>query len=116
MTELTKAEKCKLIAEALGIKVVIIDDCCFEQPPEYLTIQCGPCYDPYRYDAQAMEVVKEFRLDILSYENGIYEVTKTVTAINSDISTIYPQSEDLNTAIVECAVQAIQAGWSKGNE
>jgi hypothetical protein len=105
---MTDLEMTRLCAEAMGCKI-------FDNKKLFLTqdeigslhvalprsLGLPAVYDPLRDDAQAMELVKEWTLDI-SYLSGSHKWSVTCLGWKDAIGKDY----NLNRAIVSCVAQA----------
>ena len=97
---MTDLEMTKFAAEAMGYKVVYPND---DKLPVCIRIRRGvksSVYNPLHIDAQAMALVKKFRLWIQSESQKFWHVHS-----NED-QDIYGEGTDLNRAIVECVAQS----------
>lgn len=107
---MTDLEITKLCAEAMGLHYKTHennDDVNFNFPGVYLyddgANMWHESYSPLYDDAQAMALLKRFRLEIF----GAYAPRWSVTRLNDDVAQVAPtiQSADLNRAICECVAK-----------
>jgi hypothetical protein len=98
-------EMVKACAEAMGIAVTLTDGKYYlsERPDPYSPIFTR--YDPLQFDAQAMALVKRFRLDIAS---GSKSATLWAVMLGANQCV----DHDLNRAIVRCVARL--AGQKEG--
>lgn len=91
---MTDLEMTKLCAEAMDVAMITGN-----------TIWSSD-YDPLHDDAQAMAMVKKFRLSIISGIEGGYKVMQwRGDLIHKNAGYIYMTDLDLNRAIVECVAK-----------
>ena len=104
---MTDLEMTKLCAEAMGYKLTRLPA---SEPAVRCTSRNGPehntAFDPLHDDAQAMALVKNFRLEILPDDTIYFRVRPQ--AIN-----ICVQAQDLNRAIVECVARMQEAAHGR---
>lgn len=107
---MTDLEMTKICADAMGVEVVpstSVDG----GWATVLNQNCGDFYDPLHDDAQAMALLKKFRLWVHCEEhhsNG----TKPWCVQDADTEE-YFVNDDLNRAIVECVVKSFAASRSE---
>src|SRR5690349_8056968 len=95
---MTDLEMVKLCADAMGIKVIKFSR---NDPSCTYRLEDGKNYYPPHDDAQAMALVKKFRLLIAP---GV-EQGKDIWSSQGDLEDSYAESESLNRAIVECVAK-----------
>ena len=95
---MTDLEITKLCAEAMGYRLNIVGDYCY--------LPSDREWNPLHDDAQAMAMVKRFRLDV----SGVYAKWQACK-VRGDFSGTLAEAmaDDLNRAICECVARMQQA-------
>lgn len=102
---MTDLEMTRLCAEAigwnsLGSPIEIRKDRIFLAPGSFAEF----CYDPLHDDAQAMALVKKFRLFIFGH-SPYWVVASKNPSMSENTGDVLADGNDLNRAIVECVAK-----------
>ena len=106
---MTDLEITKLCAEAMGFHA----EYCYGEEVTYLLVwvgdDSGKTYNPLHDDAQAMALVKKFKVRLAYLEIREGEVVEAAISMNNEVPYSFARSTDLNRAICECVAKMEKA-------
>lgn len=108
---MTDLEITRLCAEAMGFNVQSLSNMLGAQCAAMGVLKHDFLFNPLHDDAQAMSLVKKFRLTIGPFDDEIFYASKShvLAGINAD-------NRDLNRAICECCAKMMLAKKGASDE